>query len=71
VPAALPRVTSAGPLESRTALGRIGQPQDIALAPVFLTSSDAAWITGESLLSRLGSVTGCDRLLRPSDQQGP
>jgi 3-oxoacyl-[acyl-carrier protein] reductase len=36
-------------LESRTPLGRIGQPQDIAPAAVFLASSDSAWITGETL----------------------
>ena len=36
-------------LESQTPLGRIGQPQDIAPAAVFLASSDAAWITGETL----------------------
>ena len=34
--------------EARTPLGRIGQPEDIAPAAVFLASSDAAWITGES-----------------------
>jgi 3-oxoacyl-[acyl-carrier protein] reductase len=34
--------------ESRAPLGRIGQPQDIAPAAVFLASSDAAWITGET-----------------------
>ena len=37
-------------LESRTPLGRIGQPRDIAPAAVFLASDDAAWITGETLL---------------------
>jgi len=37
-------------LESQTPLGRIGQTQDIAPAAVFLASSDAAWITGETLL---------------------
>ena len=37
-------------LESRTPLGRIGQTQDVAPAAVFLASSDAAWITGETLL---------------------
>jgi 3-oxoacyl-[acyl-carrier protein] reductase len=37
-------------IESTTPLERIGQPQDIATAVVFLASSDAAWITGESLL---------------------
>lgn len=35
--------------ESQTPLGRIGQPQDIAPAVVFLASDDAAWITGETL----------------------
>ncbi|HEY4233999.1 MAG TPA: glucose 1-dehydrogenase [Lacipirellulaceae bacterium] len=34
--------------EANTPLGRIGQPQDIAPAVVFLASSDSAWITGES-----------------------
>ena len=29
-------------------LGRIGQPQDIAPAAVFLASADSAWITGET-----------------------
>ena len=36
-------------IESTTPLGRIGQPQDIAPAAVFLASDDAAWITGETL----------------------
>ena len=35
--------------ESHTPLGRIGQPQDVAPAVVFLASDDSAWITGESL----------------------
>ncbi len=35
--------------EAQTPLGRIGQPQDIAPAVVFLASNDAAWITGETL----------------------
>jgi 3-oxoacyl-[acyl-carrier protein] reductase len=35
--------------EAQTPLGRIGQPQDIAPAAVFLASPDSAWITGESL----------------------
>ncbi len=37
-------------LEARTPLGRIGEPQDIAPAAVFLASSEAAWITGEMLM---------------------
>ncbi len=35
-------------IEAQTPLGRIGQPRDIAPAAVFLASSDAAWITGET-----------------------
>jgi 3-oxoacyl-[acyl-carrier protein] reductase len=35
--------------EAQTPLGRIGQPQDIAPAAVFLASSDSSWITGETL----------------------
>jgi 3-oxoacyl-[acyl-carrier protein] reductase len=36
-------------IESQTPLGRIGQPEDIAPAAVFLASSDSKWITGETL----------------------
>lgn len=36
-------------IEAQTPLGRIGQPQDIAPAAVFLASDEAAWITGEML----------------------
>ena len=36
-------------VEARTPLGRIGQPQDISPAIVFLASTDAGWITGETL----------------------
>lgn len=37
-------------VEHGTPLGRIGQPQDIAPAVVFLASDDASWITGENLV---------------------
>jgi len=37
-------------VEAQTPLGRIGVPEDIAPAAVFFASSDAAWITGETLL---------------------
>jgi 3-oxoacyl-[acyl-carrier protein] reductase len=37
-------------VEATTPLGRIGQPQDIAAAAVFLASADSAWITGETLV---------------------
>ncbi len=35
--------------EAITPLGRIGQPQDIAPAAVFLASADSAWMTGETM----------------------
>jgi len=36
----------------RTApLGRIGQPEDIALVAIFLASEDSRWLTGETLLA--------------------
>jgi 3-oxoacyl-[acyl-carrier protein] reductase len=34
---------------AQTPLGRIGQPDDIAPAAVYLASPDSAWITGETL----------------------
>ena len=37
-------------IESRTPLGRIGQPEDIAPAAVFFASGDSSWITGETLV---------------------
>jgi 3-oxoacyl-[acyl-carrier protein] reductase len=36
-------------VEAQTPLGRIGQPGDVAPAAVFLASSDAAYVTGETL----------------------
>lgn len=33
-----------------TPLGRVGQPQDIALPVAFLASDDARWITGETII---------------------
>jgi 3-oxoacyl-[acyl-carrier protein] reductase len=35
--------------EKQTPLGRIGQPQDISPAAVYLASSDSGWVTGETL----------------------
>jgi 3-oxoacyl-[acyl-carrier protein] reductase len=37
-------------IESRTPLGRVGQPDDIGPAAVFFASNDSAWITGETLV---------------------
>jgi 3-oxoacyl-[acyl-carrier protein] reductase len=36
-------------VEAQTPLGRIGQPQDIAPAAVFLASPESSWMTGESI----------------------
>jgi 3-oxoacyl-[acyl-carrier protein] reductase len=36
-------------IEAQTPLGRIGQPQDIGPAAVFLASDESSWITGETL----------------------
>jgi NAD(P)-dependent dehydrogenase (short-subunit alcohol dehydrogenase family) len=36
------------------ALGRIGQPDDIAQVAVFLVSGDSGWITGERILASGG-----------------
>src|SRR5262245_39791971 len=35
--------------EAQTPLGRIGRPEDVAPAVVFLASADSAWTTGETL----------------------
>ena len=35
--------------EVHTPLGRIGQPDDIAPAAVYLASPDSKWVTGEAL----------------------
>jgi 3-oxoacyl-[acyl-carrier protein] reductase len=35
--------------EKQTPLGRIGKPEDIAPAAVYLASGDSAWVTGETL----------------------
>jgi 3-oxoacyl-[acyl-carrier protein] reductase len=35
--------------EAQAPLGRVGQPQDIGPAAVFLASNDSGWITGETL----------------------
>ena len=39
-----------------TPLGRIGQPDDIALPVVFLASEDARWITGETIFVSGGAA---------------
>jgi 3-oxoacyl-[acyl-carrier protein] reductase len=39
---------------AQTALGRVGQPDDIASIAVFLASDDSAWLTGEQILASGG-----------------
>jgi len=41
-------------LLQQTPLGRVGQPNDIALVAVFLASDDARWVTGEILAASGG-----------------
>jgi 3-oxoacyl-[acyl-carrier protein] reductase len=37
-------------VRAQTPLGRLGQPDDIAGAAVFLASADSSWLTGETLI---------------------
>ena len=37
-------------LLAETPLGRIGRPDDIAKAALFLASDDSGWVTGETLI---------------------
>ena len=39
---------------AQTPLGRVGQPEDIARAVTFLATTDAGWITGETILTSGG-----------------
>jgi 3-oxoacyl-[acyl-carrier protein] reductase len=41
-------------MERETPLGRIGQPDDIALAATFLASDDARWINGQVIVASGG-----------------
>jgi NAD(P)-dependent dehydrogenase (short-subunit alcohol dehydrogenase family) len=45
-------------LASSTALGRIGEPADVAAAVAFLVSDEASWITGETLVIDGGQLLG-------------
>lgn len=53
-------------LQSQVAMGRIGVPQDIAGAAVYLASNASAWCTGSVL-----EVSGGIRARRPSSPQSP
>lgn len=41
---------------AKTALGRIGQPDDISKVAVFLASDDSTWLTGERIVASGGYV---------------
>src|SRR6201992_2070793 len=45
-------------LSASTALGRIGDPADVASAVAFLVSDEASWITGETLVLDGGQLLG-------------
>jgi NAD(P)-dependent dehydrogenase (short-subunit alcohol dehydrogenase family) len=45
-------------LSASTALGRIGEPADIASAVAFLVSDAASWITGETIVIDGGQLLG-------------
>jgi NAD(P)-dependent dehydrogenase (short-subunit alcohol dehydrogenase family) len=45
-------------VSASTALGRIGEPEDVASAVAFLVSDAASWITGETLVIDGGQVLG-------------
>ena len=46
------------PLSATIALGRIGEPADVAGAVAFLVSDAASWITGEAMVIDGGQVLG-------------
>jgi NAD(P)-dependent dehydrogenase (short-subunit alcohol dehydrogenase family) len=45
-------------VSASTALGRIGEPEDVGSAVAFLVSDAASWITGETLVIDGGQVLG-------------
>ena len=52
-------------------LGRVGEPEDVAKAALFLASDDAAWITGETLTVDGGLMAGSYRMSRELEANAP
>lgn len=52
------------PLSASIALGRIGEPVDVAGAVAFLVSDQASWITGETMVIDGGQLLGNAALFR-------
>lgn len=52
-------------------LGRVGEPDDVAKAALFLASDDAAWITGESLVVDGGLMAGAYRMSQELAAKSP
>ncbi len=52
-------------------LGRIGEPQDIAKAALFLASDDASWITGETLTVDGGLMAGSYHMAQELEAKAP
>jgi NAD(P)-dependent dehydrogenase (short-subunit alcohol dehydrogenase family) len=52
-------------------LGRVGEPEDVAKAALFLASEDASWITGETLTVDGGLMAGSYRMSRELEANAP
>ena len=57
-------------LSASTALGRIGEPADVAAAVAFLVSDEASWNTGEALVLDGGQVLGNALMFRAGNGVG-